>query len=168
MFCQLSSSSSLQLRLFPNDTLEGCDLLKSCHVAAAQNFEWVLMSLSTSVEREERKKLGRQLCCWLGFSVHCRNFTAINYWALFSSTTLTLTRVVRFLLGSQLQAVSRGVHIFFMSSPHTKEHAVKERCVLLQHWGRRFETRSGHVRFSVLCCCVSVNALPVSCPRSSA
>ena len=50
------SSRSLRLRRLPNDPLEGCDLLKSCHVAAAQNFEWVLLSFSTSVEREERKE----------------------------------------------------------------------------------------------------------------
>jgi hypothetical protein len=58
----LSSARSQRLRLFPNDPPVGCDLLKSCHVAAAQNFEWVLLSLSTSVEREGGGKLGSQLC----------------------------------------------------------------------------------------------------------
>jgi hypothetical protein len=57
----LSSAPSQRLRLFPNDPPVGCDLLKSCHAAPAQNFEWVLLSLSTSVEREESGKLGSQL-----------------------------------------------------------------------------------------------------------
>lgn len=60
-------SSTPSQRLFPNDPPVGCDLLKSCHVTAAQNFEWVLLSLSTSVEREERGNLGHNFASDLAF-----------------------------------------------------------------------------------------------------
>lgn len=86
LFCLhlLPSSGYPRLRLFSNDPPEGCDLLKSCHVAAAQNFEWVLVS-STSVERGGREKtqsttsLLTWLFCALPQLCHCDQLQSIVF-----------------------------------------------------------------------------------------